>query len=126
MRTPEDRPGETLRIYRGGLSDEERRALDEGRWKWTSDRASADLEAVRRRDPGTSLFPVPGAPAISGREHEILEYIADGWSNEEIADRLGLSLATVKFHVSSLFRALGVGRRTEAVREAISLGLLDW
>ena len=126
MRTPEDRPGETLRIYRGGLSDEERRALDEGRWKWTSDRASADLEAVRRPNTGASSPQVPEAPAISGRELEILEYIADGWSNEEIADRLGLSLATVKFHVSSLFRALGVGRRTEAVREAISLGLLDW
>lgn len=115
-----------LRVYPGGMDAEERRALEEGRWEWTDDPAGADLVPVSRpgfRGPATPVF---GAPSLSPREREILEYLADGWSNEEIADRLGLSLATVKFHASSLYRALGVGRRTEAVREARVLGLLDW
>ncbi len=61
---------------------------------------------------------------LTPREREILEYLADGWSNSEIADRLELSLRTVKFHLESLFRKLGVKRRTEAVREGWRLGLL--
>jgi DNA-binding CsgD family transcriptional regulator len=62
---------------------------------------------------------------LSAREAEILEYLADGWSNDEIADRLGISPATVKFHLSGVYRKLGVGRRTEAVREGLKLGIVE-
>ncbi len=113
-----------LRVYRGGLDEGSRRTLEEGRWEWTDDAGTADLEIVPSSLPRRPA--VPDAPSLTAREREILEYLADGWSNEEIADRLGLSLGTVKFHVGSLYRALGVGRRTEAVREARMLGLLDW
>lgn len=126
MKTRDEGLGGILRVYRGGLGTRERRALEEGRWEWTDDPDEADLVPVSRPgSPGPSI-PEPGAPTLTPREREILEYLADGWSNEEIADRLGLSVATVKFHASSLYRALGVGRRTEAVREARILGLLDW
>ena len=67
----------------------------------------------------------PSLPALSARESEILGYLADGWSNEEIADRLGISGATVKFHLAGMYRKFGVSRRGEAVREGLRLGIVE-
>jgi DNA-binding CsgD family transcriptional regulator len=53
------------------------------------------------------------------REMEVLNAIADGLTNKMIARRLAISLHTVKFHVESLFRKLGVRTRTEAVARAL-------
>jgi NarL family two-component system response regulator LiaR len=61
---------------------------------------------------------------ISKREYEVLELIAHGLSNQEIADRLFVSLNTVKTHSSNLFMKLDVRRRTQAVQRAKDLGLL--
>lgn len=61
---------------------------------------------------------------ISKREYEVLELMAQGFSNQEIADKLFVSLNTVKTHSSNLFAKLGVKRRTEAVRRAKELRLL--
>ena len=61
---------------------------------------------------------------ISNREYEVLELIAHGLSNQEIADKLFVSLNTVKTHSSNLFIKLDVRRRTQAVRRAKELGLL--
>jgi NarL family two-component system response regulator LiaR len=61
---------------------------------------------------------------ISKREYEVLELIAQGLSNQEIADKLFVSLNTVKTHSSNLFIKLEVRRRTQAVRRAKELGLL--
>lgn len=61
---------------------------------------------------------------ISKREQEVLELIAEGLSNQEIAEKLFVSLNTVKTHSSSLFSKLNVRRRTEAVRRAKELRLL--
>jgi DNA-binding CsgD family transcriptional regulator len=52
------------------------------------------------------------------REMEVLGAIADGLTNKLIARRLNISLHTVKFHVESLFRKLGVRTRTEALAKA--------
>ncbi|HXB40503.1 MAG TPA: LuxR C-terminal-related transcriptional regulator [Bacteroidia bacterium] len=62
--------------------------------------------------------------SISKREHEVLELIAGGLSNQEIADKLFVSLNTVKTHSSRLFEKLEVNRRTQAVEKAKSLGLI--
>ena len=62
--------------------------------------------------------------SISKREHEVLELIAGGLSNQEIADKLFVSLNTVKTHSSRLFEKLEVSRRTQAVEKAKSLGLI--
>jgi DNA-binding NarL/FixJ family response regulator len=64
------------------------------------------------------------ASTLTNREAEVLSFLADGWSNEEIADRLGIGLRTVRFHLDHVYRKLGVGRRTEAVREAVVRGYL--
>ena len=61
---------------------------------------------------------------ISTRELEVLELMAKGCSNQEIADQLFISLPTVKSHSSSLFAKLDVCRRTQAVHKAKELGIL--
>jgi NarL family two-component system response regulator LiaR len=62
--------------------------------------------------------------AITKRELEILELIANGLSNREIADRLFVSENTVKTHSSRLFDKLSAKRRTQAVQIGKTLGLI--
>lgn len=61
---------------------------------------------------------------ISKRELEVLQLIATGLSNQEIADKLFLSLNTVKTHTSNLFIKLDVRRRTQAIQKAKNLRLI--
>jgi ATP/maltotriose-dependent transcriptional regulator MalT len=61
---------------------------------------------------------------ISKRESEVLELMATGLSNQEIADRLFVSLNTIKTHSSSLFEKLEVNRRMQAIEKAKQLGLI--
>ncbi len=61
---------------------------------------------------------------ISKREHEVLELMARGLSNQEIADSLFISLSTVKTHSSNLFQKLNVERRTQALQKAREVGIL--
>ncbi len=61
---------------------------------------------------------------ISKRELEVLELIAQGMSNREIADKLFVSPHTVKSHSSNLFVKLSARRRTEAIKKAKELMLL--
>ncbi|HRD53413.1 MAG TPA: LuxR C-terminal-related transcriptional regulator [Flavobacteriales bacterium] len=73
--------------------------------------AQVDEEAVR-------------ASGLSERELEVLGLMAQGRSNQEIAERLFISVPTVKSHSSSLFVKLDVKRRTEAVHRAKSLRII--
>ena len=61
---------------------------------------------------------------ISGRELEVLELLAAGQSNKEIAQRLNVSPNTVKTHVAKLFDKLEAKRRTEAILRARELGII--
>jgi ATP/maltotriose-dependent transcriptional regulator MalT len=61
---------------------------------------------------------------ISDRELEVLELLAAGRSNKEIATRLDVSPNTVKTHVAKLFEKLEVRRRTEAILKARELGMI--
>ena len=58
------------------------------------------------------------APPLSARERQILDLLADGRSNKEMARTLSLSENTVKTHLGNLYAKLGVGRRTEALAVA--------
>lgn len=80
------------------------------------------------REPRASEF-TPNERArsslgITGRERQVLQLLADGRSNKEIAARLGLSPNTVKTHIARLFEKLRVVRRTEAIQLARELGLV--
>ena len=61
---------------------------------------------------------------ISEREMEILLLIAEGLSNQEIADKLFISIHTVKTHTSNLFGKLHAKRRTHAIQKAMEIGLI--
>ncbi len=63
--------------------------------------------------------------SLSIREHNIIELIAQGQSNKEIARGLGITPETVKSHVKHIFAKLDVDKRTKAVTRAQSLGLLS-
>jgi len=64
------------------------------------------------------------ALAITPRELEVLQLIAEGLSNKEMADRLFVSENTIKTHTSRVFDKLGASRRTQAVQLAQSQGLI--
>ena len=56
---------------------------------------------------------------LSDREQEILQFVATGLRNREIADKLGIAEKTVKNHVSNILKALQVNSRTEAAMKAV-------
>jgi LuxR family maltose regulon positive regulatory protein len=61
---------------------------------------------------------------LTDREIEVLQLIAEGLSNREVAQKLFLSLSTVKVHTSNIYGKLGVHSRTQAVAQARALGIL--
>ncbi len=78
-------------------------------------------------DPGLRLVqrePEAREAPLTPREREVLQLVALGMANKEVAARLGVSESTVKFHVNSLLEKLGARSRTDAVVRATRLGLL--
>jgi len=61
---------------------------------------------------------------ISKREYEVLELIAQGLSNQEIAEKLFVSTSTVKTHVSNVLAKLDARRRTQAIQRAKELNII--
>jgi two-component system, NarL family, response regulator LiaR len=61
---------------------------------------------------------------LSRREYEVLELIAAGHSNQEIADKLFVSMSTVKTHVSNVLAKLDASRRTQAIQKAKDLRII--
>jgi DNA-binding NarL/FixJ family response regulator len=96
-------------------------AVDQGLWVGTP----ALLGPVARRLASTqgSGFEVP-LPSLTEREFEVLQLLARGLANKQIALRLNISDNTVKFHVSSIYTKLGATNRTEAVRLGVQRGLV--
>ena len=77
-------------------------------------------EGVSRRRAAPEVVEEPLTP----REVQVLELLAEGLANKAIAERLGISDQTVKFHVAGILGKLGVANRTEAVRVAVRRGLI--
>jgi DNA-binding CsgD family transcriptional regulator len=67
---------------------------------------------------------LPIAEPLTPREQEVLAGIAAGWTNKQIAARLGISDRTVQFHVGNVLGKLGAASRTEAAVLALERGLL--
>lgn len=62
--------------------------------------------------------------AISKREYEVLQLLAEGYSNADVAAKLFVSVSTVKTHVSNIFQKLDVKNRTQAIRKAKDLKII--
>jgi len=77
-------------------------------------------------DQSKSLVPESDlVEPLSEREIEVLQLIAEGLTNQEVATRLYLSLHTVKVHARNIYGKLGVKNRTQAVAKARALGILS-
>jgi LuxR family maltose regulon positive regulatory protein len=72
-------------------------------------------------DESTQDLPEP----LSQREREVLQLVAEGLTNQEIAARLVISIRTVKKHVENIHGKLGVQNRSRAVARGRTLGLLN-
>jgi len=140
-------PGTKILVL-SGVNDAEtiETALDLGASAYILKSAVAeDIAAVVRQAFGTSVFVgsrprpdeallaqiggngngnSPNDPGLTRRELEILRLVAEGSSNAQLAQMLWLSEQTVKFHLSNIYRKLGVANRTEASRWAQLHGLL--
>ena len=81
----------------------------------------ATAAPVPPRPRGTRLA---GADGLSAREVEVLQLVADGRSNKEIGEALGLSALTVKSHLARIARKLGTGDRAEMVVVAMRAGVV--
>lgn len=73
---------------------------------------------------GNDMEPEPGSEAepLTERENQVLQLLAQGLANKQIAVRLGISEHTVKFHTSSIYAKLNATSRTEAVRLGVRRG----
>jgi two-component system, NarL family, response regulator LiaR len=86
----------------------------------------AGMRLTQKAAPPPQPTPVPDTAqhSLSQRELEVLQHMARGLSNQEIADTMFVSLNTVKTHVSNIFSKLGVQRRTQAIQKAQNDGIL--
>ena len=111
------------RPWRAALSDDDalRQLRAEGPQRFDPHVVDALVDLPRPAAP----TPVDAAPALlSSREREVLQSISRGSSNKEAARELGLSPATVRTHMESIFRKLACNSRAAATLKASMLGLL--
>ncbi|CAG5084224.1 LiaR [Thermobacillus xylanilyticus] len=78
----------------------------------------------RFRQPQRAQAPAPHE-SLTEREMEVLKLLAQGMSNQEIADKLFIGVKTVKYHITNIFSKLGVEDRTQAAIYAHKQGLAD-
>ena len=89
--------------------------------------ASPHLRQILRRltDSGVVASPLGTKSGLSRRETKVLMMISEGGSNKFIANALGVSEATVKYHLGNVYRKLGCGRRRDAINAARALRLVN-
>jgi len=85
-------------------------------------RAIGEGLIVIDREPSRDAEPL--ADPLTAREQDVLDLLASGLTNKEIATRLGITDHTVKFHVNAILAKLGAETRTEAVVHAAKLGIV--
>lgn len=86
-------------------------------------RVTLSSEAAQVLAQSVTQPPIP-VNDLTHRERDVLKLMVEGLNNNEIAERLVVSLGTVKFHISNIFQKLGVDSRVEAVKLAIERKLV--
>lgn len=89
------------------------------------ERLQTEMDVSTHEAGETVSILVSGADALTGRERQMLSQLDQGLSNQQIADRLGLSTHTVKWYLRNVYSKLGVGNRSAALARARALGLLS-
>ncbi|AMZ74471.1 MULTISPECIES: helix-turn-helix transcriptional regulator [Pseudomonas] len=123
-------------VWLSGDRSQARTLLQEGLKRVTCWRAQQALCELRLRQPELGHWTQSAAPIepsttgaedtlLSHRELEVLQLIAQGHSNQQIAEQLFISLHTVKTHARRIHSKLGVQRRTQAVAKAKVMGVMD-
>ncbi|MBI3929228.1 MAG: response regulator transcription factor [Armatimonadetes bacterium] len=85
---------------------------------------SRSLEILSQREADSASLPKEPSEPLTPREVEVLQLLAEGHSNKEIADRLVVVEATVKKHVHNIIQKFGVSDRTQAAIQAFRMGLV--
>src|SRR6266496_4319725 len=85
------------------------------------------LPLVRRTNPDLVILDLrmPGVDGLTSREVTIIQALSRGLSNQAIGKELWVAEQTVKFHLTNIYRKLGVANRTEAARLAYQHGLVE-
>lgn len=121
-----DTPERARELVRAGAQGVMQRDVSAERLAAASVAVASGLAAFDPESLRALLAPSGAEPSVlSAREHEVLELVADGLSNKLIAERLGVTDHTVKFHVRSLLDKLGADTRADAVARAARRGLLS-
>lgn len=84
---------------------------------------AATLESIL--SPDAKIAGKTPAESLSEREREVLQKVARGFTNQQIADEIGLSVKTVESYRSRLMKKLGLKERSDLVRMAIEMGLIS-
>ncbi len=96
-------------------------AVGEGLWVGAPGLVQSLIRVSGRRESSSDESMIE---PLTAREMEVIQLMAQGLANKQIALSLGISEHTVKFHLSSLYAKLGISSRTEAVKRGIELGLI--
>lgn len=81
-------------------------------------------EPLDEQDEGAEETSMAFDEPLTPRELEVLTLMADGCANKVIAEKLGIGVQTVKFHVASIIGKMGAVNRTDAVQRALRRGLI--
>ena len=83
------------------------------------------MGALSGRPGATAAAANAGADALTSREREVLQLLAEGRTNKEVADKLGLSIKTTATHRTNLMKKLGARSASDLVRYAVRNGLVE-
>lgn len=119
------RMGDYVRIFVDeGKPMAELLRLGAARWQH-SQYVNRLLAAFNQGKQEVSKLGKPLIEPLSEREQEVLRYLSTGLSNQAIADRLTVSLATIKWHAQNIYGKLNVLNRMQAVHQARQIGIID-
>jgi two-component system, NarL family, response regulator DegU len=85
---------------------------------------SPEMAMAMLRETKRFARPTMADPIISPREEEVLQLVADGLSTPEVAEKLFISVKTVKNHLASIYEKLDTADRTQAVLRAVRMGII--